>query len=83
MRIPQQVCLLILGGVPFIPSISIPLVPNKHDFKVTVPNWLSLSVSPISRFSGRLQFGPHAEVASEAAWSHSLFTDIYEEVATT
>lgn len=32
-------------------------------------------MSPISRFSGSLQFGPHAEVTSVAAWPHSVYAE--------
>ena len=39
-----------------------PIGPKQAVFKVAVHDWLSLSASPISRLSGRLQFGPHAEV---------------------
>ena len=55
-----------------------PLVPSKHVLQEAVPNWLSFSASPISRLSGRLQFGPHVEVTATA----QLFSDIYAELAT-
>jgi hypothetical protein len=38
-------------GALFVPSILIPLFPSKHVLQVVVPDWLSLSESPISRFS--------------------------------
>ena len=62
-------------GTPFIPSICIPLVPSKHVLQVAVSDWLLLSKSPISRLSGRFQFGSHVEVASEAPQPHSLFSN--------
>ena len=54
-------------GVPFVLSTCVPLVPSKRVLQVAVPDWLSLSASPNSRLSGRLQFGIPMEVASTAA----------------
>lgn len=54
-------------GKPFIPSTVSHWSQAGESSKTAVPYWLSLSASPISRFSGRLQFGPRAEVTSEAA----------------
>ena len=70
-------------GALFVPSILIPLFPSKHVLQVAVPDWLSLFASSISRLIGRLQFGPHVEVASRVVQPHSLFTGICVEAATT
>lgn len=51
-------------GAPFINSIHVPMVPSKSVFQVPVPKQLSLSGSPISMLSCRLQFDPHVEVVT-------------------
>lgn len=56
---------------PFIPSTQVPLAPSKRVLQV--PEWLSLSVSPVSRLSGRLQFGPHVEAASVAVATLAIY----------
>jgi hypothetical protein len=53
-------------GALFIPSTRVPLVSSSCVLHVAATDWLSLSVSPVSRLSGRLQFVPHAEVTSVA-----------------
>lgn len=71
VRMGQQTCLFSGSALYALPHV--PLSPSKHVLQVTVPHWLSLSVSPISRLSVRLQFGPHTEVISVAARPHSPF----------
>ena len=66
-----------------MPSTLVPLVRSKPVLQVAVLDRLTLSASLISRLSGRLQFGPHVEVASRVVQPHSLFTGICVEAATT
>lgn len=52
--------------------------PPSDNFRLAV-----IVCSPISRFSGKLQFGPPVEVVFADACPHSLCTDIHVEAATT
>lgn len=84
VRMWQQAHLLILGRCTFylLPSL-VPLVPSKHVLQLAVSDWLSLSASPISGLSDRIQFSPHVEEAgSAAAQPHSLFTRVSVEAVT-
>lgn len=80
VRMQQQAPLLILGNTLYT-LLPHPIGPEQACPPMAVPDWLSLSASPISRLSGRLQFG--LEVASDTIRPHLLLTYIYVEVATT
>lgn len=65
-------------NAPSLILTRVPLVPSKGVLQVAVPNWLS-SVSPISRLSGRLQFGrSHLRGCAH----HPPLFHVYAEVVT-
>lgn len=68
LRTPLQAQLLILGEPALYTFHQCPI----GVFQVAVPHWVLLSASLVFRFSGSLQFGPQAEVASEAALPQGL-----------